>query len=520
MATPFTRDDLMALWKAVVDPSYSQPLLENPDSGIEAIEQAAEQFARASVAIERSLQAFYARPWSGQDYPPASGARRASVDVEVSRTGNASQPLLMFAGQVFFEEQANDYGVDGGVVVGTGRRYTIDGAPLCIPPGATSAIASCLSERPGFGYNAPPPDSITAIDLGSTAQRGIHGTITPAAASNRLSFARGDIIPPAAVGQYVQITFGANAGQLRRVLAYSPPDGASPLGSVALDAVGWGSAPSIAGTFTLGEEIDQAATGARAVVRHAADGWVVWEAIAGAIAPGAIVGAQSGAVATIDVVTRDAAMTAEIAGATWQLLEWSDLGVSCTNAASPVDGANPELDMIGEERGVGRAPGEEDVTYRERVDQLPDTVSPNAVVRAANRVLSQYGLEGVLREAGDIADRFPGFFYDTTDLSGPAAYAYDLDFAVRPRDRYKLYLSLLESRAFFLIGLPRTGIGEFGFAYDLGGMNFFDDAPLMSFFDGFPATAAYMSRAVWDSIDNARAAGVGFDLVADRYGAL
>ncbi len=256
------------------------------------------------------------------------------------------------------------------------------------------------------------------------------------------------------------------------------------------------------------------------MLRAARDGYLVYEEISGIFTTGVVVGIASGLTTTVVQVIQDPALIAEgaLPGASWQLMTWADLGFACTNPESPVGGASPELDMIGEERGIGRSPGEPDALYRKRVDKLPDTVSPNAIKRAANRALAPYGIDACLREVGDIQVRFPGFFYDTPDMSGPNAYYYDPDPVAHPEERFKVYVDYLEMRAFFLITVPRGGLGEFGFGYDQGYLGFYDSFPYLSFYDGFPVTTSVLYRSVWSAVESVRAAGVSWALVPDQYG--
>jgi hypothetical protein len=250
--------------------------------------------------------------------------------------------------------------------------------------------------------------------------------------------------------------------------------------------------------------------------------------ISGAMLTGVLsVGAESGAVAVFDGIDQDADLAAEAPsfptshGASWRVLDFAaDLGLRVTNASSPSGGRSPVLDQIGAERGVFRGSGEGDDDYREAVANLADVVSPNAIRRAINRALAPFGATGWLREVGT-AD-LPGLYLDGDPLStDPAeAFALDLDFAARPADRYKLLLDYTEFRAFFLVGVPPLGLGEFGAAFDAGPENAFDAAPFPCFFDGFPLTAACAYRTLWGAVNAARAAGVGFDLVLDELGSL
>ena len=83
---------------------------------------------------------------------------------------------------------------------------------------------------------------------------------------------------------------------------------------------------------------------------------------------------------------------------------------------------------------------------------------------------------------------------------------------LQERDRFKLLLDYLEFRAFFLVSVPKTSLGEFGLAYDVGATSAYDASPFLVFYDGLPATTATLQRSVWQAVNEGRAGGVGFDL--------
>jgi hypothetical protein len=514
-----TREELVALFEASVDPDFARELLSDPDSAA-AVEASAEVFAASSDAVERTSQSFFLRPWSGQTYPPATGAARATVTESLSRLPPADDALVLLPGLFFVEEQEADFGEDGGALVPTGRRYT-PAAAVAMVPGVSTLSAPFVAERPGAGYNLPPAGSISLpVDVGGAT--GEQATLVPGASAHRLLLApEGETIPPSSVGQYVALTAGANAGQRRRIVSYEQPDPDFPHNGVAVLAPTLVLAVSaVAGAFAPGERVEESSTGAAAVLVAAEGGYLVADRLElPAFAPGSIVGVQSGATATVDAVLGSPDMAAESATAGWALLDWAaGVGLSASNPDRPSGGASPTLDHIGGEEGVNRSPGEADEPYRKRVADRPDVVSPNALVRAMNRILAPFGLSGCLREPSDL-DTFAGFFYDAP-AAGPEArrYAYDMDFDLRPSDRYKLPLDLAEFRAFFVASVPPMSLGEFGFAYDQGFVNAYDSAPFLSFYDGYPATAAAVRIAIWNALDGKREAGVGFDLVEDRFG--
>jgi hypothetical protein len=89
---------------------------------------------------------------------------------------------------------------------------------------------------------------------------------------------------------------------------------------------------------------------------------------------------------------------------------------------------------------------------------------------------------------------------------------------LRNENRFKLNVNFTEMRAFFLLGVPPSDMGDFGIAYDAGTHNASDANPYLAFCDGFPATAAVLNRSTWQGVDNARAGGVGYDLYAEAIG--
>lgn len=514
-----SRDDLLALFTASVGADFARELLSDPDSAA-AIESSAEVFARASAAVEQTTQGFFLRPWSGQTYPPAAGAAQSTVQETIDRLPPTDDGLVLLPGLFFVEEQETDFGAEGGELVPTGRRYT-PVAPVAFVPGISELTAAFVAERPGAGYDLPPPGSISLlVDAGTAA--GDAATLVPGTTAHRLILApEGETAPPSAVGQYVLLTAGANVGQRRRVAGYEQPDPDFPHNGVLVLAPTMVlSLTGVVGTFIYGERVEQAATGAAGLVLASTTGYLLADREASpAFAAGVVVGLQSGATAIVVSVLVSPAMTAETATAGWQLLSWADsVGLAARNAASPAGGSSPTLDHIGEERRIGRSPGESDDAYRARIGTRPDVISPNALIRAMNRVLAPYGLTGCLREPSDL-DTFPGLFYDAP-ANGPMSrrYAYDLDFTTRPDDRYKLALDLVEFRGFFLATIPPMSLGEFGCAYDQGFVCFYDSAPFLTFYDGFAATSAATRIAIWNALDKTREAGVGFDLVEDRFG--
>ncbi len=84
--------------------------------------------------------------------------------------------------------------------------------------------------------------------------------------------------------------------------------------------------------------------------------------------------------------------------------------------------------------------------------------------------------------------------------------------------RFRLVFDYTEFRAFFLVGLPRLGFGDPGYAYDKGVSDAYDAVPYDAFYDGQPFGTADVYRRVYHAVDQARAGGVGFDLYIEDIG--
>jgi hypothetical protein len=139
----------------------------------------------------------------------------------------------------------------------------------------------------------------------------------------------------------------------------------------------------------------------------------------GAVAPtDVILGTQSGASVSVDIVYRDASTLVQTgteppSTESWRVLDWvEDWGLSVSNAEQPSGGTAAVLDLLGKERNLPRITGEEDDTYRQRVAAIADVVTPNAVKRRLNKTLTQgpLGLSWCFREIG--TPLFPGLFLD------------------------------------------------------------------------------------------------------------
>lgn len=448
---PLTRSELLALWESAVDPNYSAPLVAAGDgNGLEAINQACSQLERASLAIDKSLQAMYILPSSGQTNPPAAGEEFAQVTLTFTRTKNIDKPLHLLAGTIYVDEQLNDWGVDGGISVQTGRRYVIIQDVFFFPgdPGPRTALAT--AEFVGSGYNNPLHDTLVSIDQPGTNFFHDRATFTvqQVAFTHTPPFQRfilstvneADTLIPAHVGQYIIFTAGSNTGKIGLVIGYTPPDPVHNIGAVVdLEPVLIYQSSSISGSFPApGEEVILDIT----FTPESTGRWIAGQTVGGITSmairhssgtllptggstPGnQIVGTITTFTAHCDVfVLTDSSYVSEAppvnapagSGANWRVMDWvEDWGLTVTNTVSPTGGLAGMLDTLGGERNVNRGSGEGDDAYRARVATPADVVSPNAIRRA---IVKQVGSRPYcLREVGSAL--FPGFYYDRTDGGG------------------------------------------------------------------------------------------------------
>jgi len=518
-----TQADMLSIWVSVTDKGYSQPLLENDNSGIEAVEQAFAQYERASISVDRTFQSLFILPWSGQTDDPSSGGVKASVTLQVTR--NQLNEALVFLGtDVPFCHYPEESSNEGTIYVETGRRYFL-AEPLLMLPGESGPFdVTALAEREGANYNLPLEDSITLIAQPGAGNTNDEATVFVAGTTNILRLdEQADVISPVQVGQYVRFLAGSNVGEVRQIVGYSEPVEGVHGGDITLDGY-WliSGVVAVSPAPAVGEDITQGSASGR--VLYYSSGLLVAENRGnGAFVAGAAT-LDSGGSFTVQTILRSAFLVPELATAEWVVASWSSvLGISVTNPAPPQDGRSPTLDELGAERKVYRNPSESDDTYRQRVATPADVVAPNALRRVANRVLAPLGVSACLREVG--TELFRGFFYDGGSSDDPVQnpdenFAYDMDPDLRPSDRFLTYLDIIEFRAFFMIGVPTMIVDDDGLVYDAIVDNNAYDAIVDkgNAYDGFTTRADEVYTSVYNVIDRARAGGVGFVLYIEDIG--
>lgn len=89
---------------------------------------------------------------------------------------------------------------------------------------------------------------------------------------------------------------------------------------------------------------------------------------------------------------------------------------------------------------------------------------------------------------------------------------------VLPEHRFYTILNLREFRGFFLVGVPRLALDDFGFFYDFGPNNAYDTNAIDNFLDGAAIGTNSLYSRIYDAVDAVRPAGVPFDIYIEDEG--
>lgn len=538
-----TVEDLKAVWTGAVDEDYADAFLNSPDEeGTAPYFQCFEQLSRVSKAIDVTTQAMFILPHSMQTNPSAQGEAYAEVPLSFSRTLMLERELVLRAGMII-EETEIDWGRDAGVEVLTGRRYVLTETVMFAPGDPGPVVATARAEKPGYGYNNPRIGTIkTIIQHGASytndraSARYEEVTLTEALTPRNKQFITADneaeAFIPQHVGQYAKlVTSTLHAGEIHLIEAYHPPVAPTHGGEVEIAITVLVRINTLTGSFLPNEQVRFRDGSATSVIgRHVATRlfgskrftmFTIDSTALGAGFPLTLEGIESGASATgivaIDLV-HVGEQFAESGTIEWKILDWkADFGLSVENTAHPSGGRIAMLDELGIERKVQRSPSESDAAYALRVHEVADTIAPNAMKRAMNKILLPINKRGYLREIGNKDTDFLGFFFDgSSDDAKDSACAFDFDFDVQPIDRFKLVMNYTEMRAFFMIGVPvLPATGDFGFFFDGDSGDAVPGNPGaldLAAFDGYAPLMSDTYRRLWQSIDAIRGGAVGFDL--------
>ncbi len=193
---------------------------------------------------------------------------------------------------------------------------------------------------------------------------------------------------------------------------------------------------------------------------------------------------------------------AMISGAfTAEIEEWADLGLTISQTDPTTGGRHGWLDAIGFDRGLYRQLGETDDAYRARIDTLDDVVSPGAITRLCDRILTPAGIPWRLIEAGD-PDVLTAYRWQLGAVGTGAIQQVTIDFSTR--------------RRMFAIALGPTGQGEIGTQLDvLFGATDDNDLDGDAACDGGPVDWLAVLAALRAQLDRIRAGGVAALILID-----
>jgi len=196
-------------------------------------------------------------------------------------------------------------------------------------------------------------------------------------------------------------------------------------------------------------------------------------------------------------------------GIQWSMLDWKDLRFDITRIEAFAGGRDNTLGLLGEERGMRQGAKEDDERFRERIANLADVVTPAAILRAVNRALAPYSLNGL---AQDVQNGMTGLFCDAQD-----AFDFYQPGAAFPIDQFKLLYTDALAYGGFQVLLPYLSDGEFGCAYDNGPVIYLE--PLQKFLgpafdacycDGAPVLAESVYDALYTTISEIKLAFVNW----------
>jgi hypothetical protein len=156
-----------------------------------------------------------------------------------------------------------------------------------------------------------------------------------------------------------------------------------------------------------------------------------------------------------DTATIDGATLVASAANDGEIVDLESLGFVANLTSGLSGGRNPTLDTIGSDRSMGRGINESDDSYRNRIKYLPDTISYNALYRAASRMLTPLGIPFRLIESRDLDD-IVGASWGQFAWDDPEAYN-----GIVNRDQFFWQGNGFQYRGFYLV-VERQGYGDFG----------------------------------------------------------
>lgn len=163
---------------------------------------------------------------------------------------------------------------------------------------------------------------------------------------------------------------------------------------------------------------------------------------------------------------------------------YGDTTLVVSQVTDAVGGTAAMLEGLGADRGIDRELGEDVEAYRLRVHSLPDVVTPDAIMRAAARILDPLGIEWEFIETFQITYQTcydapsPNVGTPTYQAVPPTNPDYDSNLFClddpRPLSLARfanLSMDLVDYRGAFFIVMKAATLLSYGFALDDPGMN-------------------------------------------------
>jgi len=456
---PFTDSDYEELWRRILPNSYTQPIEdEGQGQGFDVPALQAEIWARFEDAANVSQQAYFLKPHSIQTAEEAKSGRKATTTVQITRAAPANGAINLPIGTLF----------DAAVTSSLGDPY---------PLGRFKLISALLF---GDGVSGPLAAPLEAEFVGYTGNTR-EGTINAFSSLGKLT-----------VPGVVALGTG---GAAEKIVETPDPTESQDIFSSTL----------IGRFFRVTNDSPTFAS---------ENGLQIRQIVAFENSPRAIIFTP----ALDDLSDVGAAVLVEVE-------EYSELGFTVTQPDPSIGGRGDALAAIATDRRQGRVLGESDQAFRDRLCNLEDTISPGAIQRICDRIMGPCNLCCRLIETRDI-DTMIGFVWDLHmyDYFEPAPPnpTNGLVQVIKVSDSEIVGQGIVwtgpgTSTRYFALGIERGNQGEFGFPYDATDVqaplpaNAWDNA----FYDGSPIGFLSKVGQLHEAVDQARAAGIRFDLFID-----
>lgn len=209
-----------------------------------------------------------------------------------------------------------------------------------------------------------------------------------------------------------------------------------------------------------------------------------------------------------------------------------DISIQVSQNTATSGGADSALDAIGNDRGIVRQPGEAADRYRARLRTLPDTVSPNAVIRTVRALTYPIGIGFSHIETWQVSYQScydsPSVEFPNTDFD-PNLFVYDDPRPTLPFNNRWLDENDYRGGIIVVVGAAQP-LADVGMAYDDTALNVQDlqsplshgaraccayDVPsdlgfgfLQGGYDGFDLPRQALYKGLYDLLQAIKAGGV------------